>query len=400
MRIKVVPKPGPQPDDAAVPVRRRPPFLILAVLLVAAAAAAYFLLGNKDGERAPVATSAVDRAPLVSTVKVARRSFTRMAPVSGEARPRDDVRVFAPASGVRIAEVLVEIGDIVEAEAPLARLDADVVDAQIREAEAGVRQAASEQARAASEWARVDPVKDDPAFSKEEIERWRAAAAAADAQLAARKAALSELKARTQGGFVRAPVGGLVIERNARVGEFADQKALFRIVGGNALEVAAFVSEGDILSLRQGQIANFTATDGAVVRASLRVAPVAVDPQTRTGLALFDLPADAPVRAGMYLKGEVVIGESEAFAVPLSAITYAAGEPGVFVIKDGRAALTKVTLGARAGDHVAVTSGLKGDEIVAAAGGAFLMDGDIVRTTDAAATGGATTGRQGAGSGG
>jgi RND family efflux transporter MFP subunit len=395
MRIKVVPNPDPKRDDAASMVKRRPPLLILAAALVAAATAGYFILNKKGGEGAPSALSAADRAPLVSTIAVGRRAFARTAPVSGEVRPRDDVRVFAPAAGVRIAEILVEIGDVVEAGAPLARLDADVVDAQIREAEAGVRQAASERTRAANEWARVDPVKDDPAFSKEEIERWRAAAAVADAQLAARKAALSELKARTQGGFVRAPVGGLIIERNARVGEFADQQALFRIVGDNALEVAAFVSEGDILSLRQGQIATFTATDGAIVKAALRIAPVAVDPDTRTGLALFDLPADAPVRAGMYLKGEVVTDETEAFAVPLSAVTYAAGEPGVFVIEDGRAKLTKVGLGARTGDYVAVTEGLSGGETVAAAGGAFLMDGDIVRTT-----GGAATAEQRAGAGG
>lgn len=382
--MKVVPKPESDAGrkDAVHGSGRRRRFLLPVLGLVALLGGGVFLISKKGHPGDTETAAAADRAPLVSTVAAGVRTFAVSAPVSGEARPRDDVRVFAPASGVRIAEVLVEIGDTVEAGAPLARLDAEIVGAQIKEAEAAVRQAASEQARAASEWARVDPVKDDPAFSKEEIGRWRAAAGAADAALAARRASLAQLRARTQDGFVRAPTGGLVIERNARVGEFADQQALFRIVGGNNLEVAAFVAEGDILALRAGQVATFKATDGAVVRAALRVAPVAVDPATRTGLALFDLPADAPVRAGMYLKGEVVIRQSEALAVPQSAVTYAADEPGVFVIDDGRASLRKVTLGPRDGEYVAIASGLKTGEVVAAAGGAFLMDGDAVRTTD------------------
>lgn len=379
--MKVVPKFGEAADGA----KKRPKSLMIAIGLVALGVVGVGIASKRTPKAAPAPVDPMERAQLVTTSVVSKRKFERTAPVSGEARPRDDVRVFAPAAGVRIAEVLVEIGDTVEAGAPLARLDASVVDAQIREAQAAVRQAASEQVRAASDWARVDPFKDDPAFSREEIERWRAAAAAAEAQLAARKAALEQLTAKTQGGFVRAPTAGLIIERNARVGEFADQQALFRIVGANQLEVAAFVSEGDILSLRPGQIASFVTTDGAVVEASMRVAPVAVDPQTRTGLALFDLPAGAPMRAGMYLKGDVVTETSDALAVPQSAINYAAGVAGVFVIDDGHASLRKVTLGARTGDFVAVTSGLAEGETVAGSGGVFLMDGDIVRTTTASA---------------
>jgi hypothetical protein len=52
------------------------------------------------------------------------------------------------------------------------------------------------------------------------------------------------------------------------------------------------------------------------------------------------------------------------------------------VIKDNKAHLTPVTLGAQTGNYIAVVSGLKEGETVAAAGGAFLLDGDTVRTTE------------------
>jgi RND family efflux transporter MFP subunit len=367
---------------ATTPVRgksRRRIFVIgVIVVVVVSSLVGFFLLKPKPP--APAASNeAAERAQLVTATPVAMREFARTAPVSGEVRPVKDVMVYAPTPGVRIAEILVEVADTVEPGAPLARLDADVIDAQVREAEARVREAASEATRASSDWKRVAPAADDPAFSKEEVAKYRAAAESADASLAVARAALAQMKARTKGGYVTAPIGGLVIERNARVGEFADKDALFRIVGDNRLEVAAAVGEGDILSLRQGQRAIFTAGDGLKVEGTLRVAPVSVDPQTRTGQALFDLPADAPVRAGMYLRGEVVVEQSTALAVPTTAVSYSSGVPGVFVIVDGKAHLTPVMLGARSGGYVAVASGLKSGDFVAAAGGAFIMDGDAVR---------------------
>lgn len=328
---------------------------------------------------APPAAAGLPQDQLVTAFAVAPRDFVRTAPVSGEVRPVEDVRVFASAQGVRIAEILAEIGDRVEAGAPLARLDAGIAEAQISAARARLEQAKIEAARAGAEYARIAAIADTGALSKEEIENRRAAAAAARARVAAEQAAFAEISARLNGGYVVAPVGGLVIERNARVGEFADQQALFRIVGGERLEVAAAVAESDMLAMRAGQIARFRTSDGAVIEGVLRRPPVAVSATTRAGEALFDLPAEAAVRAGMYLRGEVELETVRALAAPASAVTYASGEPSVFVIRDGRARLTPVTLGARSGDFVAVLSGLEAGEEIAASGGAFLLDGDAVR---------------------
>ncbi|MEZ5892982.1 MAG: hypothetical protein R3C58_07545 [Parvularculaceae bacterium] len=85
----------------------------------------------------------------------------------------------------------------------------------------------------------------------------------------------------------------------------------------------------------------------------------------------------------MYLRGEVITEKAMALGVPLTAISYATGEPSVFVIADGKARLTPVKLGMRTGDRVAVVSGLKEGDLVASAGGAFLLDGDSVRTASA-----------------
>lgn len=327
---------------------------------------------------------------LVTVTAATVQEFLRTAPVSGEARPVHDIRVFAPATGVRIAELLVDVGDEVEEGQPLARLDMKVVDAQVKEAEALLHNAQVEYKRAAEDYARIEPIAETGALSAEEVATRRATMDAANARLSAQRAAYDQIGARIQGGFVRAPASGLIIERSARIGEYADQSALFRIVGGNRLEVAASVSEVDILTLKPGQTALFKASGGAAVEATLRIAPASVDSKTRSGEALFDLPADASIRAGMYLRGEVVTEKFDALAVMQTAITYAAGEPSVFVIKDGKAHLTPVRLGALNENRVAVLEGLREGDLVASTGGAFLQNGESVRTVEANANSVAT----------
>ncbi len=360
-------------------------YFVLACAALGGAVVAYKLFGPK-GSTPSLAETQADKltAQLITAAPVERRAFSRMAPVSGEARPVNDVRVFAPSNGVRVTEVIADIGDVVKVDDPLARLEAGVADAQIRGARAQLESARIEQVRAVSEYKRAEAIAESGALSAEAIEARKSAADAATARYDAERAALAEANTRYGGGFVRAPVDGLVIERTARVGEFAEQKALFRIVGGNRLEVAAQVAESDILSLKQGQTAVFRTSDGTAVQGTLRRPPVAINPETRTGEALFDLLPDGPVRAGMYLRGEVAVEKGQTLAVPQTAVSYATGAPSVFLVENGLAKRTTVELGARAGDYVAVVSGLKEGDVVAASGGAFLQDGDAVRTPVAA----------------
>ena len=358
---------------------------VFAVVALVVIGSATFVLTRKPA--APQAAPAASRGneQMVTIVRAEPREFVRTALVSGEVRPVEDINVFAPAAGVRISEVLVDIGDMVEKDQPLARLDAGVADAQILAAKAQYEEARIEQARAAEEYERIKPIADSGALSKEEVATRRAAAAAANARLAAQRASMAQVNARMQGGFVRAPSAGLVIERNVRVGEYADQKPLFRIVGDNRLEVAAAVSEKDILALTAGQRATFKTGDGVVVMATLRRPPVAINPETGTGEALFDLPADTTIRTGMYLRGEAEVETVSRLSAPQTAISYASGQPSVFVIVDGKARLTPVTLGARTGDYVAIESGIEEGAVIAASGGAFLLDGDPVRIAEPAA---------------
>jgi HlyD family secretion protein len=367
---------------AEAKARRRAPFVISAVALTAAAFGVGFAVTQE-----PAQTVSPDAAGQVVTIARAEvRSFSRHVPLSGEARPRKDIHVFAPASGVRILELLVEQGDAVKAGEPLARLDTTLVRAQAAAQEAAVAEARANQIRAEDAYKRAEAIKDSGALSKEQIEQRAADAKATAARLAAQEAQLAEFRGRMQGGYVRAPAAGLVIERPAQLGTMVDGQSLFRIAGDNALEVAAEVAESDVLALKVGQVAKMTLMDGSTVEARLRRPPAEIDSRTRTGTALFDLPRDPRLRSGMFLRGDAQLPPRDLLTVPQTAVIYDGADTYVFVIDDKNVARkTVVALGDRDGDLVAVNSGLAPGARVAAGGAAFLQDGDVVRPAEAEA---------------
>lgn len=354
--------------------------VISGVLVAAAGYGAYAAV-----KQAPETTDASETGAgqMVSVAQAQMRPFVRRVPLSGEARPRKDVRVFAPAQGIRVLELLVEQGDYVQRGQPLARLDTALVDAQGASALASVKEAEAASIRAQGAWERAESIKDSGALSTEQLDARKADAAAAEARLAQAQASYAEWNARIQGGYVRAPASGLVIERPAVLGQPVEGQTLFRIVEDNALEVAAEVAEADMLSLKIGQSAKFHLVDGTEIIAKLRRPPPAIDSRTRTGTALFDLPRNAKLRAGMFLRGDAELPSVQALTLPQAAVTYDGNQAFVFVVDDkNRAWRTPVRLGDRVDDQVQVTDGVKRGARIALGGAAFLQNGDLVRPSE------------------
>jgi RND family efflux transporter MFP subunit len=364
-------------DAAAGPRRWR--LVIMALIVLTAVGAGIYVVTHFLSEKMP-SQAGVSQTQVVSVIEVTQHGFTPHISLLGEVRPKRDIHVFAPASGVRVLQLMADEGDTVRAGQPLARLDTAVANAQVSAAQASVAGAESDALRARDEYQRAESIRDSGALSSEQIEQRRAASAAADAKLAAARAQLAEINARLGGGYVRAPIAGLVISRSVTLGAMVDQQEMFRIAGDNKLEVSAQVSETDMLALAPGQQATFRLADGSTVQGTLSRLPASVDERTRTGEALFDLPADPRVRAGMHLSGDVDLAQREALAAPQDAIRYEDNRAYVLVVGDNNVVhKTDVQLGAREGDMVEVTSGLGAGAHVVGSGAAFLRDGDPIQ---------------------
>ena len=125
------------PDEAA---HRRKVVMMLGAGILAVIALMFVLsrLGGEDQERVAVST-----AQAVTVTNAAVHTFTPTISLNGEARPVRDIQVAAPATGVRILELLVDEGDMVRRGQAMARLDTNLAQAQIRAAQASVAEAQS-----------------------------------------------------------------------------------------------------------------------------------------------------------------------------------------------------------------------------------------------------------------
>ena len=367
--------------------------LVLAAAALAAGAGCHKKDASADLKAALQQSNA--RAQLVTAATASSRMFSRTLLVSGEVRPVDDIRVFSPIGNVRINKVLADIGETVREGQALATIDAPLADAQAQSAKAQVARAraAVVDARITYQNAKADldralTIADTGALSAEQLDARRARADGAAAKLELAKADLAyaeaqdrESVARLQGGAIRAPRAGIVIERSANPGQMAESGVLFRIIGGGSLELSADIAEDDLNLLIRGQKAVFDLPTGGAVEARLRRAPVSVGDKTRAGQAIFDLQPNASVKVGMFLRGEAKLPPRTYLAVPASAIIYDEGKPSLFVIDEqSRVRKKSILLGPRDGDMIAVMDGLAEGQRVAAGGVAFLMDGDVVRT--------------------
>ena len=365
-------------DDPGASARRRRIVIVAGIVVLAVAIGIYamsHIIGAEENRSPPV-----DQTQVVSVMPLTAHPFTPHVALLGEVRPKRDIHVFATASGVRVLQLLADEGDTVRQGQPLARLDVAMATAQTSAAQASVAEAASNALRARDEYQRAESIRNSGALSSEAIEQRHSASVAADARLAAARAQLALVNAQVQGGYVRAPVAGLVISRSVQLGATVNTQEMFRIAGDNRLEVSAQISETDVTSMRAGQAAVFRLGDGSTVQGALSRIPASINDRTRTGEALFDLPQDTRVRAGMHLSGEIELGQRQALAAPQDSIRYESGRAYVFIVSpDRHVHKTYVTLGAREGDLVEIVVGVAVGANIAGAGSAFLRDGDLVR---------------------
>jgi RND family efflux transporter MFP subunit len=161
---------------------------------------------------------------------------------------------------------------------------------------------------------------------------------------------------------------------------------LFRLIRGGRLEWRAEVPSANLSSLKPGLVAVVTGPNGEAVRGTVRTVAPSVDPQTRNGLVYVDLPADSPIHAGMFARGESQLAQSPALTLPQTAVVLREGFAYVFR-RDGaeRVAQTKVVLGRRLGERVEIVSGLAPDASVVENGAGFLADGDVVKIVEGSA---------------
>ncbi|MDP9142663.1 MAG: efflux RND transporter periplasmic adaptor subunit [Pseudomonadota bacterium] len=324
----------------------------------------------------------------VEVVSLSGNSWPDTLVASGEVAPWQEASVGTEIVGVRLEEVLVDVGDVVRKNQLLARYSEDSLRAELAQLDAQVAEAAANLANAKADAVRADSLEATSAISRQAIFQYRTQAAVAEARLAAAKAFRDAQALRLKYARVVAPDDGVISSRSATVGAIgAVGTELFRLVRRGRLEWRAEVPAEQLAKLDTGIPAVVDLNGGASVNGTLRLRSPTVDAATRNGIAYVDLPADSGLAAGMYVTGRFIHSERNALSVPESAIVLRDGNQYLMKVgADDRIQEIKVRTGRRQNDAIEVLSEIAPTDRFVKSGGAFISHGDLVKVT-AAVTG-------------
>lgn len=251
-------------DRNAAPTRRRTRWWPWAVsALVLAGAAAWFFVVPHPVE---IKTASV----VVSTPS---QQFVQLT-ASGYVVAQTRAAVASKAAG-RLVELNVREGSQVQKGELIARIDASDVragilsaEAAVHQAEANVRQAEVEQANAEGELKRTRSLEAKGFVSPQAVDNAQTRVNAARASVAASRAGLAQARAQLkiqqvneEFTEIRAPFDGVVLIKNANVGDMITpmssaagaQGAVVTMADMSTLEVEADVAEGNLSKARPGQ---------------------------------------------------------------------------------------------------------------------------------------------------
>ena len=295
--------------------------------------------------------------------------------------------IGAEAHGLKITEVRVNVGDRVQRGDVLASLQSDTLRAELAQAEATLAEATAHAQDAKAQAERARSLQQQGFFSSAQLSQTLAAEASATARLQSARALVQLQNVRLSQTQVRAPDAGVISARQATVGSVvAAGTELFRLIRQGRIEWRAEVAAAELGRVQVGAPVQVTAASGQVLQGKVRMVAPSVDAQTRNALVYVDLPAQTgTAKAGMFAKGEIILGQSQALTVPQTAVVVRDGFSYLYTVgADNKVTQVKVQTGRLSGDRFEVLSGLKPDARLVASGGAFLNHGDTVRVVDVA----------------
>lgn len=335
-----------------------------------------------------VATSKNIKAALtVNLVKPSRTLMSKSIAANGSISPWQEAVIGSESNGLMLAQVLVNVGDIVKRGQLLAEFSTATIAADIAQAQANLAEAKANALEATGNASRARSIQDTGALSTQQIEQLIALEATSKARVAAAEATLQSQQIKMKQTKVYAPDSGIISGRAATVGAVVSPgQELFKLIRQGRLEWRAELTSSEIGIIKQGMEAHLTMPDGEKVIGKVRMVSPMVDAQTRNAMVFVDMPKRNQIKSGMFARGSFELGEKEAITLPASALVLRDGFAYLMQVEKqnkpaqpSKVKQIKVDSGKRVGDRVEVIGLEKSmSQDFVETGGAFLSDGDMV----------------------
>ena len=361
---------------------------LIVFALVVVGGAAFMSTRGKTSTDAKSKAAAPKPSLSVTVAKPESSELTMTLAANGSVAAWQEASVGSESNGLRLAEVRVNVGDIVKKGQVLATFSPETVNADVAQSRAALAEARATAADAAGNAARARTLEQTGALSQQQINQYRTTAETARAKVEAAEAALAAQQVRRGNTQVLAPDDGVISARTATVGGVVSAGAeLFKMIRQGRLEWRAEVTSAELGRIAIGTPVTVISASGAQVPGKVRAVAPTVDPQTRNALVYVDIPNvlhNTGIKAGMFARGDFLLGQSSATTVPQASIVPRDGFNYLLLLQpDNRVSQLKIDTGRRVGDRVEITTPLPADARVVVQGAGFLNDGDLVRVVDA-----------------
>jgi membrane fusion protein (multidrug efflux system) len=374
---------------ARIPVRgvlMRPvtlrPAALAAMLLTSLVASAC----SGQAEPAAPATPADAAVVLLAPENVATASIQQITSgpiISGQLTPAREASVRAQVGGSIVA-LSVDRGQAVRAGAEVARISSRDLESARASAQVGLRSAETALDVSRSEAERTKALVTGGALASRDLEQVQNAVSAAEAQVAAARARLSSVEQQIDDTSVKAPFAGVVSARPASIGDVVVPGAeLLTIIDPSSMRLEALVPSDQVSQLFRGAEVRFTirGIPGDFTGRIDRINPTA-DPVTRQVSCFVTLPnTGGRLIAGLFAEGRVESVTQEGVVVPLSAVDETGTRPVVTRIRQDKAEIVPVTLGARQAqtEKVEITEGVAAGDVLIVGSARNVAQGTPVR---------------------
>ncbi|WP_369987812.1 efflux RND transporter periplasmic adaptor subunit [Pseudomonas xanthosomatis] len=303
----------------------------------------------------------------------------------GEVRARFEPELAFRING-KVSKRLVEEGQRVKAEQPLAELDPQDVRLQLEANRAQLAAAEANLALVRAERDRYQKLLDRQMVSHSQFDNAENLFRAGQARLKQAKAEFEVAGNQADYAVLRAPQAGVIAKRQVETGQVvAAGQTVFTLAADGEREVAIGLPEQQFARFAVGQPVSVELWSHPSERFEARIRELspAADPRSRTFAARIAFTGKAPAELGQSARVFIAHAEHAPMAVPLSAVSAEGGQTYVWRVgKDNRLERAAVRLGPYGADSVPVLEGLSASDWVVAAGGHVLREGQQVRPVD------------------
>lgn len=326
---------------------------------------------------APAASSAGARVVNAEVTPVAPSTFVQYIRVVGEVEALHDVTVSVQESGT-VAAFLADKGERVVRGQPVTRISAELLGAQVEEAQALADVAAERYERQRRLW-------------QQQRIGTEIALLELKAQAASSAARLKVLETRLARTVVASPITGIFDEQYVEAGELvAPGTRLLRVLATDQVKVVAGIPERYALAVKPGAAAliTFDVLEGREFRGSIQFVGTSVDPRSRTiPIEVVLDNAEYLIRPRMVANVQVErVRQEQVIVVPQDLVQRTENGFQVFIAERRNDTVTAraraVELGSSYANQVVVTAGLAAGERLITAGHRQVDDGSVIQVVN------------------